>query len=66
MESINSSSPKDDEAFFVVGRLYPFKCHITGNPEPDHIIWVVCDESGNSCIKETMYNDSVSKNIAIF
>ena len=63
---ISTSSSTDDEAYFVLGKSYEFQCSITGNPEPDHVTWVICDESGNSCINEKKYKRSVSKKIQVY
>ena len=44
-----SYDTRDDEDYFVLGESYKFKCEISGNPEPDYLTWIACDESGNVC-----------------
>ena len=60
-----SHETKDDDEYFVLGKSYKFKCEISGNPEPDHVNWVSCDESGNTCneTKEFSKNVRNTKNI---
>ena len=56
----------DDEEFYVLGKTYEFKCEISGNPEPDNVYWVICDESKTSCTREKKYSSSVSKTLPAF
>ena len=58
---VTPSHTTDDEAFFVLGKSYEFNCGIAGNPEPDHVTWVICNESGNRCLNEKKYKSSVSE-----
>ena len=57
----------DDDEYFVLGESYRFKCEISGNPEPDHVTWIACDESGNVCndTKEFSKNVRNTKNTFI-
>ena len=42
-----SRMPSDGKDFYVLGNSYEFKCEISGNPEPHHVKWIICDHLGN-------------------
>ena len=55
----------DDDEYFVLGESYRFKCEISGNPEPDHVTWIACDESGDVCNDTKEFSINV-RNAKIF
>ena len=57
----NSNDDYSDEAdFYVLQNRYKFSCEITGNPEPEYVTWIICDESENNCRNVKKYKHTVS------
>ena len=56
-----STETGDDDEYFVLGESYRFQCEISGNPEPDHVTWIACDESGNVCNDTKEFSENVRK-----
>ena len=58
--SRSNGNEHDDSEFYVLRKLYEFKCLIKGNPEPNYVTWVICNGAGNNCRYDTKNISSVS------
>ncbi len=47
--------PGHRHALFLVGHSYGLRCAITANPDPEKVVWSVCNQSGDTCTQNTFW-----------